>query len=67
VPRRTNIGRAGDVDLRTNFDLYSGYYGFGALRGVVGAYLRRFHNSTDLTLFQRSAARPITGSSASMR
>ena len=42
-------------DLRTNFDLYSGYYGFGALRGVVGAYLRRFHNSTDLTFVATAA------------
>ena len=42
-------------DLRTNFDLYSGYYGFGALRGVVGGYLRRFHNSTDLTFVATAA------------
>ena len=42
-------------DLRTNFDLYSGYYGFGALRGVVGGYLRRFHNSTDLTFVPTAA------------
>lgn len=36
-------------DLRTNFDLYSAYYGFGAIAGVVSAYLRHFHNGTDLT------------------
>jgi len=36
-------------DLRTNFDLYSGYYGFGAISSVVTAYLRQFHNGTDLT------------------
>ena len=42
-------------DLRTNFDLYSGYYGFGALRDVVGGYLRRFHNSTDLTFVPTAA------------
>ncbi len=42
-------------DLRTNFDLYSGYYGFGALRGLVGGYLRHFHNSTDLTFVPTAA------------
>jgi glycosyltransferase involved in cell wall biosynthesis len=36
-------------DLRTNFDLYSDYYGFGAVSGVVTAYLRHFHNGTNLT------------------
>lgn len=36
-------------DLRTQFDLYSEYYGLGFMRKLVDAHLRRFHNSTDLT------------------
>ncbi len=42
-------------DLRTHFDLYSDYYGFGFMRGVVDAYLRRFHNATDLTFAPTTA------------
>jgi glycosyltransferase involved in cell wall biosynthesis len=37
-------------DFRTNFDQYSGHYGFGWLAGGVRAYLRHFHNATDRTL-----------------
>jgi glycosyltransferase involved in cell wall biosynthesis len=36
-------------DFRTNFDLYSKHYGFGWLRGIVGSYLKYFHNATDRT------------------
>ncbi len=36
-------------DFRTNFDQYSEHYGFGWMRGVVGGYLRHFHNATDRT------------------
>jgi len=36
-------------DLRTNFDLYSDYYGLGFMRGLVSGYLRSFHNATDRT------------------
>ncbi len=42
-------------DFRTNFDLYSEHYGFGWLRGVVGGYLKHFHNSTDRTFVPTSA------------
>jgi glycosyltransferase involved in cell wall biosynthesis len=44
-------------DFRTNFDVYSGHYGFGWLSGLVSAYLRHFHNSTDRTLVPTSAVR----------
>ena len=36
-------------DFRTNFDQYSEHYGFGFLRGLVGGYLKHFHNATDRT------------------
>ena len=36
-------------DFHTNFDAYSEHYGFGLLRPVVTAYLRRFHNRTNCT------------------
>ena len=36
-------------DFRTNFHRYSTYYGFGVLRPAIEAYLRSFHNATDLT------------------
>ena len=36
-------------DFRTNFDQYSEHYGLGWLRGVVGGYLKHFHNATDRT------------------
>jgi len=36
-------------DLRTHFDLYSDYYGWGMLKPLVGGYLRAFHNATDRT------------------
>ena len=42
-------------DFRTNFDLYSEHYGFGWLSGIVGAYLKHFHNSTDRTFVPTSA------------
>ena len=42
-------------DFRTNFDLYSEHYGFGWLRGVVGGYLKHFHNATDRTFVPTSA------------
>ena len=42
-------------DFRTNFDLYSEHYGFGWLRGIVGGYLKHFHNSTDRTFVPTSA------------
>jgi glycosyltransferase involved in cell wall biosynthesis len=31
-------------DFHTNFHSYSRHYGLGFLRGVIGGYLRRFHN-----------------------
>jgi glycosyltransferase involved in cell wall biosynthesis len=36
-------------DFRTNFELYSEHYGLGWLRGIVGGYLKHFHNATDRT------------------
>lgn len=44
-------------DFRTNFDQYSAHYGFGWLSGVVRAYLRHFHNSTDRTLVPTPSVR----------
>ncbi len=44
-------------DFRTNFDQYSGHYGFGWLAGAVRAYLRYFHNATDRTLVPTPAVR----------
>ena len=42
-------------DFRTNFDQYSEHYGFGWMRGVVGGYLKYFHNATDRTFVPTSA------------
>jgi glycosyltransferase involved in cell wall biosynthesis len=42
-------------DFRTNFDQYSEHYGFGWLRGVVGGYLKHFHNATDRTFVPTSS------------
>ena len=50
-----SLGLPVTSDLRTHFDLYSDYYGFGFMRGVVGAYLRRFHSATDLTFAPTAA------------
>jgi glycosyltransferase involved in cell wall biosynthesis len=36
-------------DFHTNFDAYSEHYGFGLLRPLVAAYLRRFHNRASCT------------------
>ncbi|MEP6609090.1 MAG: glycosyltransferase family 1 protein [Burkholderiaceae bacterium] len=44
-------------DFRTNFDQYSEHYGFGWLRGVVGGYLKTFHNATDRTFVPTPAMR----------
>lgn len=38
------------TEYHTNFDAYSAYYGLGWLKRSVTAYLRRFHNRSDLTL-----------------
>jgi glycosyltransferase involved in cell wall biosynthesis len=40
--RRLGIPAASD--FHTNFHSYSKHYGFGVLRPVIAAYLRRFHN-----------------------
>jgi glycosyltransferase involved in cell wall biosynthesis len=37
-------------DFRTNFDAYSAHYRLGWLRSPIGAYLRRFHNRTAVTM-----------------
>lgn len=44
-------------DFRTNFDEYSGHYGFGWMSTVVRSYLRHFHNGTDRTLVPTPATR----------
>jgi len=36
-------------DFHTNFHSYSRHYGFGLLRPVIAAYLRRFHNRAACT------------------
>jgi glycosyltransferase involved in cell wall biosynthesis len=46
-------------DFRTNFDDYSGHYGFGWMSGVVRAYLRHFHNGTDRTFVPTQAVRSM--------
>ena len=43
------IGVPVTSDFRTNFDQYSEHYGLGWLRGIVGGYLKHFHNATDRT------------------
>lgn len=37
-------------EFHTQFDSYSAHYGLGWLKYSVSAYLRRFHNRSDLTL-----------------
>jgi len=44
-------------DFHTNFDHYSRHYGFAWLKRPIGAYLRKFHNNTDLTLVPTEALR----------
>jgi glycosyltransferase involved in cell wall biosynthesis len=38
------LGLPAASDFHTNFHTYSAHYGFGFLRGLIGGYLRRFHN-----------------------
>lgn len=42
-------------DFHTNFHSYSRHYGLAWLRHPIAAYLRRFHNRTDLTLVPTQA------------
>ncbi len=42
-------------DFHTNFAHYSRHYGYAWLKRPIGAYLRKFHNSTDLTLVPTEA------------
>lgn len=44
-------------DFHTNFDHYSRHYGFAWLKRPITAYLRKFHNSTDLSLVPTEALR----------
>jgi len=44
-------------DFRTNFQAYSAHYRLGWLRGVILAYLRRFHNRTGCTMVPTEALR----------
>ena len=38
------LGLPATTDFHTNFHSYSTHYGFGLLKSVIGAHLRRFHN-----------------------
>jgi glycosyltransferase involved in cell wall biosynthesis len=38
------MGLPATTDFHTNFHSYSAHYGVGFLKGVIGAYLRGFHN-----------------------
>ncbi len=42
-------------DFRTNFDSYTAHYGLGWLKRPIAAYLRKFHNLTDLTMVPTAA------------
>jgi glycosyltransferase involved in cell wall biosynthesis len=44
-------------DFRTNFHAYSRHYGIGWLQKPIAAYLRKFHNRTQLTLVPTDAMR----------
>lgn len=44
-------------DFHTNFDHYSRHYGFAWLKRPITAYLRKFHNNTDLTLVPTESLR----------
>lgn len=44
-------------DFHTNFDHYSRHYGFAWLKRPIKAYLRKFHNNTDLTLVPTESLR----------
>jgi len=44
-------------DFRTNFHAYSRHYGVGWLQKPIAAYLRKFHNRTQLTLVPTEALR----------
>lgn len=44
-------------DFRTNFHAYSEHYGVGWLRKPIVAYLRKFHNLTQLTMVPTHALR----------
>ncbi|MGE0429023.1 MAG: glycosyltransferase family 4 protein [Hydrogenophaga sp.] len=44
-------------DFRTNFHAYSHHYGVGWLRKPIVAYLRKFHNLTQLTMVPTQALR----------
>jgi glycosyltransferase involved in cell wall biosynthesis len=50
-------------DFRTNFDSYTAHYGLGWLKRPIAAYLRKFHNLTDVTMVPTaSLAQQLTGS-----
>ncbi len=50
VQAARSIGLPLSSDFRTNFHAYGAHYGLGWLRRPVAAYLRHFHNRTDLTM-----------------
>lgn len=44
-------------DFHTNFHSYSNHYGMGLLRRAIVAYLRKFHNKSDVTLVPTEGVR----------
>jgi len=54
-------------DFRTNFDQYSAHYRLGWLRGVVGGYLKHFHNATDRTFVPTPAMRRVLSDQGFLR
>jgi glycosyltransferase involved in cell wall biosynthesis len=53
----TTLGLPTTSDFRTNFHQYSRYYRLGWTAPLISAYLRHFHNRTDLSLAPSSQTR----------
>jgi glycosyltransferase involved in cell wall biosynthesis len=51
------LGLPVSSDFRTNFHAYSQHYGIGWLHRPIMAYLRRFHNRTQVTMVPTEALR----------
>ena len=57
VSAAARLGLPTTSDFRTNFHHYSRYYRLGWTAPVISAYLRHFHNRTDLSLAPSSQTR----------
>lgn len=57
VSAATTLGLPTTSDFRTNFHQYSRYYRLGWTAPLICAYLRHFHNRTDLSLAPSSQTR----------